>query len=314
MAKWRAAGLDPSVYDDWTGDFANPAAEATTIAKHLAWWEKYGTASPPTFLVYTFDAKGFAVSGLLDEDTYRDTAAALAAAFRAAAPVGGRGDLVFCAFGADAACVISLAHGKSSFADVPERDALERWSGRVKEQIAEGGRRFGETPQGRAQKAAQGVARAKATALPAGAALEALFDALLPTTHPYNPYGEPSKTAMERLLAMHDARVGELALRRLVEMDAKSKRGNGHFYIEHLMTLIEKHRVRDARPALVALHVAKGLHYSVGLKAALTLLALATNREIRTALRASRETVLVRWRKPNAKVNSAAVKKLARLG
>ncbi|MCA9604502.1 MAG: hypothetical protein KC619_02835, partial [Myxococcales bacterium] len=88
MAAWRAGTADPGAHDDWGSlGGADPTAHPITTAL-----ERMGA------LAELSEGDGeIRVEGLLSEDLYIDHARVWAAAFRAAAPLGGKGSLTFLA-------------------------------------------------------------------------------------------------------------------------------------------------------------------------------------------------------------------------
>lgn len=306
LPAWRSARVDAARYEDWTGDFAAPFPRAaTTVAKHLARWADDS-------LAYRMKGATVTVRGILDEDTYRDACAEVATAFRAAAEHGGKGELVFFGLGEDISCVVRVEDGSSSFRDVPERP---EWRETIDTLIGGAQQRFEDTPIGKAKRKADDAAIAEGAALRASTnttddAIDALFRSLEPKGDFYNPMMEPSKSAMERLRNI-DARVAARATTRL-EASWKNASVHNGAYCMHLITLIAHYRHRDARGLLATIHATKSARFDVKTVAARALLAVATDAEIRAIFRASRETMVARWAKPNAKIDSVVLKKLAK--
>jgi len=304
FASWRGARVD-ATHDDWTGDFAAPFPRATIVTKHLARWAK------DSALAYRVRGATLTVRGILDEDTYQCECAEIAATFRAAAEHGGKGELVFVGLGADISCVVRVRDGRSSFSDVPERP---EWRSTIEELITASRHRFEETPIGKAKRAAKDEAEARAKTLRTStdAALAAIFQALEPAGPFYNPTEEPTKSAMERLRTLDDARIAPWAMARLEGSWRSLSVVSGLLYSDNLISLIVHYRYREARGLLATIHATKSARFDVKIIAARALLELATDDEIRSVFRAPRRTVAERWAKPNAKIDTALVKKLAK--
>src|SRR6185295_18160811 len=94
-------------------------------------------------LDYAIDGAVVTVGGILDEDTYRDSALAIAAVFRAGAAHGGKGVLVMLWLDDQRATTVTIDRRGSRCAEVDEKPA---WRPRVQELLADANRRFDATP------------------------------------------------------------------------------------------------------------------------------------------------------------------------
>jgi len=314
MAAWRRSRVDAASFDDWTGDFGPPFPRGpTTVGKHLARWKKDDA------LEYKMTKSEVSLRGILDEDTYRDACAELAAAFRAAAPHGGRGELVFFGIGEDVSCVVSVEDGESCFRDVPERP---EWKRTIDGLLAESRGRFEDTSIGKAMQkekqaneaAARELAARTEAALALGplddAGLEALFHALEPRGDFYNPYEEPTKSAMARLLGIDDERVARWALARLAASWSELAVLTG-IYCMNLVALLVRHRCREARALLLQIHGTESARFDLRAVAARALLEIATDAEIETVYGASRDAMVAEWNRPNVTIDRSALRRLA---